>query len=207
MPAAVGEADEEIGLPGGAPLTLEPDRQSPSDLAGRQAHAGGAQRGDRGIGLHGQRGKSLRGGGVAWPVDPRGEQRFYLPPPELRYDGDVAVLVGPNCASACEYFTYNMTLENRSAIVGQYPTAGLGGGQKIFVMPPDVTLQFSVSRTEDNEGNIIIEGHGIAPTVRHSDYIASWLSVLRGDEKAIFRSASQASRAADFLLAFAGAEQ
>ena len=48
---------------------------------------------------------------------------------------------------------------------------------------------------------------GIAPTVRHSDYIASWLSVLRGDEKAIFRSASQASRAADFLLAFAGAEQ
>ena len=48
---------------------------------------------------------------------------------------------------------------------------------------------------------------GIAPTVRHSDYIASWLSVLRDDEKAIFRAASQASRAADFLLAFAGAEQ
>jgi antirestriction protein ArdC len=48
---------------------------------------------------------------------------------------------------------------------------------------------------------------GIAPTVRHSDYIASWLSVLRGDEKAIFRAASQASRAADYLLAFAGAEQ
>jgi len=48
---------------------------------------------------------------------------------------------------------------------------------------------------------------GIAPTVRHSDYIASWLSVLRGDEKAIFRAASQASKATDFLLAFAGVEQ
>lgn len=48
---------------------------------------------------------------------------------------------------------------------------------------------------------------GIAPTVRHSDYIASWLSVLRGDEKAIFRAASQASKATDFLLAFAGGEQ
>jgi antirestriction protein ArdC len=48
---------------------------------------------------------------------------------------------------------------------------------------------------------------GIAPTVRHSDYIASWLSVLRGDEKAIFRAASQASRASDYLLAFAGHEQ
>ena len=48
---------------------------------------------------------------------------------------------------------------------------------------------------------------GIAPTVRHSDYIASWLSVLRDDEKAIIRAASQASKAADFLLAFAGADQ
>ena len=47
---------------------------------------------------------------------------------------------------------------------------------------------------------------GIAPTVRHADYIASWLSVLRDDEKAIFRAASQASKASDFLLAFAGDE-
>ncbi|AJA09249.1 hypothetical protein SKP52_11760 [Sphingopyxis fribergensis] len=48
---------------------------------------------------------------------------------------------------------------------------------------------------------------GIAPTVRHSDYIASWLSVLRGDEKAIFRAASQASEATDYLLAFAGSDE
>ena len=48
---------------------------------------------------------------------------------------------------------------------------------------------------------------GIAPTVRHSDYIASWLSVLRENDKAIFRAASQASKASDYLLAFVGAEQ
>jgi antirestriction protein ArdC len=48
---------------------------------------------------------------------------------------------------------------------------------------------------------------GIAPTVRHSDYIASWLSVLRDDDKAIFRAASQANMASDFLLAFVGGEQ
>ena len=48
---------------------------------------------------------------------------------------------------------------------------------------------------------------GIAPTVRHSDYIASCLSVLQNDEKAIFRAASQASKASDYLLAFAGDEQ
>jgi len=43
----------------------------------------------------------------------------------------------------------------------------------------------------------------ISPTVRHADYIGSWLAVLREDEKAIFRAASAASKAADYLLAFA----
>lgn len=42
----------------------------------------------------------------------------------------------------------------------------------------------------------------IEPTVRHADYIASWLAVLREDNRAIFRAASLASKAADFLLAF-----
>jgi antirestriction protein ArdC len=38
--------------------------------------------------------------------------------------------------------------------------------------------------------------------VRHADYIGSWLEVLREDNRAIVRAASQASKAADFLLAF-----
>jgi antirestriction protein ArdC len=42
---------------------------------------------------------------------------------------------------------------------------------------------------------------GIQPTVRHADYIGSWLEVLRSDNRAIFKAASQASRAADYLLA------
>jgi len=41
---------------------------------------------------------------------------------------------------------------------------------------------------------------GIVPTVRHADYIASWLEVLREDNRAIFRAASAASKAADWLL-------
>ena len=45
---------------------------------------------------------------------------------------------------------------------------------------------------------------GIVPTVRHADYLGSWLEVLRDDNRAIFRAASQASRAADYLLAFRG---
>ena len=43
---------------------------------------------------------------------------------------------------------------------------------------------------------------GITPTVRHADYIGSWLDVLREDNRAIVRAASAASKAADLLLAF-----
>jgi antirestriction protein ArdC len=48
---------------------------------------------------------------------------------------------------------------------------------------------------------------GIVPTVRHADYLGAWLSVLREDSKAIFRAASQASKAADYLLAFRQGEE
>lgn len=43
---------------------------------------------------------------------------------------------------------------------------------------------------------------GIVPTVRHADYIGSWLELLRADDRAIVRAASAASKAADYLLAF-----
>ena len=46
---------------------------------------------------------------------------------------------------------------------------------------------------------------GIVPTVRHADYIGSWLQVLRADNRAVFKAASHASKAADYLLALAGA--
>src|SRR5699024_2838197 len=42
----------------------------------------------------------------------------------------------------------------------------------------------------------------IVPTVRHADYIGSWLEVLREDNRAITRAASQASKATDWLLAY-----
>ncbi len=41
---------------------------------------------------------------------------------------------------------------------------------------------------------------GIVPTVRHADYIGSWLECLREDNHAIMRAASQASKAADWIL-------
>lgn len=41
---------------------------------------------------------------------------------------------------------------------------------------------------------------GIEPNVRHADYLGSWLEVLREDNRAIFRAASAATKAADWLL-------
>jgi antirestriction protein ArdC len=43
---------------------------------------------------------------------------------------------------------------------------------------------------------------GIVPTVRHADYIGSWLEVLREDNRAIVRAASHASKAADYIMGF-----
>lgn len=99
-------------------------------------------------------------------TDPELESKLILPPENLRFNGKIAVLVGPSCSSACEFFSYDMTLQDRAAIVGQYPTGGLGGGQTTYVMPDGVQLQYSTGRNVDAQGNINIEGTGIAPTVK-----------------------------------------
>ncbi|ABD89107.1 ArdC family protein [Rhodopseudomonas palustris] len=52
-------------------------------------------------------------------------------------------------------------------------------------------------------GAFVCASLGIVPTVRHADYIGSWLEVLREDNRAVVRAASAASKAADFLLGFA----
>lgn len=99
-------------------------------------------------------------------VDPNLNTKYILPPENLRYNGKIAVLVGPSCSSACEFFSYDMTLQDRAAIVGQYPSGGLGGGQATYAMPDGVQLQYSVGRNLDSKGNIIIEGTGVVPTVK-----------------------------------------
>lgn len=98
-------------------------------------------------------------------TDPDGEDTFFLPSEEFRYTGDVVVLVGPDCASACEFFSYDMTLEDRATIVGMYPTAGLGGSVDDVAMPADETFRFTQGRAIDAEGNIHIEGIGVVPDI------------------------------------------
>lgn len=97
--------------------------------------------------------------------DPEKGGEFILAPEALRYDGQVAVIVGPNCASACEFFSYFLTLNNRATIIGHYPTAGLGGSIDRVAMPEDESFTFTRGRAMDAAGNIHIEGRGVQPDV------------------------------------------
>ena len=59
-----------------------------------------------------------------------------------------------------------MTIDDRAAIVGQYPTAGLGGSVDTVRMPEGEMFRFTQGRAVDAEGEIHIEGIGVVPTVQ-----------------------------------------
>ena len=97
-------------------------------------------------------------------LNPRPD-RFCLPDEDMRYGGEIAVIIAPGCFSACEFFSYNMTIDDRAAIVGHYPTGGLGGAVDDFLMPDDIEIRFTVTRQLDADKNIHIEAQGVTPTV------------------------------------------
>ncbi len=92
-----------------------------------------------------------------WEVDPA----------PMQYTGKVAVLVGPNCVSACEAFAYMMQREGRAIIVGHTPSAGGFGevGQGQFDLPGDYSMQFPTGRTLTPDGSLLLEGVGVIPDI------------------------------------------
>ena len=105
-------------------------------------------------------------GSGAFYMDPGDQANMFPPRSDLQFSGPVAVLVGPSCASACEFFSYNMTINNRAAIVGQYPTEGAGGSVEDFMMPENISTQLTIGRAVDAQGNIHLEGKGVVPTTK-----------------------------------------
>jgi len=99
--------------------------------------------------------------------DPSTEQHFIPPPDEkMRFHGAVTAIVGPNCASACEFFAYDLTLNGRSHIVGEYPTAGAGGSVEDFLMPENLEVRMTIGRAVNAQSEIHLEGKGVVPDVR-----------------------------------------
>lgn len=89
-------------------------------------------------------------------------------PAPLHYSGKVAVLVGPDCVSACEGFAYAMQQQDRATIVGHTPSAGAFGevGQGQYKLPGDISLQFPTGRSQVIGGDeIVLEGKGVIPDI------------------------------------------
>jgi len=88
-------------------------------------------------------------------------------PAPLLFEGPVAVLVGPSCVSACEFFAYALQHENRSIILGNYPTAGAAGevGLGQYTLPDEISMQFPTGRPETSDGKVVIEGTGVIPDI------------------------------------------
>ncbi len=91
-----------------------------------------------------------------------------LRPAPVQYEGKVAVLIGPDCLSACEGFAYAMSQGGRALMVGHYPTAGAFGevGRGQYQLPEGLSLQFPTGRPETADGQLVIEGIGIEPDIQ-----------------------------------------
>jgi C-terminal processing protease CtpA/Prc len=99
-------------------------------------------------------------------VDPLYAQNILPADERDRYHGQIVAIVGPGCASMCEFFAYTLTLLDNTAVVGHYPSAGLGAGIETFAMPGDIYAQYSQARSLGADNEIHIEGTGVIPDLR-----------------------------------------
>src|SRR5258706_8324774 len=87
-------------------------------------------------------------------------------PAPVQWDKPVAVLIGPECASACEIFSAAMAHNPEHLIVGKYPTAGVEAGVNPWTLPGKISFQAPVIRKQFPNGDIFLEGKGVQPNVQ-----------------------------------------
>ena len=111
---------------------------------------------------------------------------------ENQYHFDkIAVLVGLNCASACELEAYGMSKLPGAIVVGQYPSGGIEAevskGQ--IKMPEKISMQFPTGREINPDGSLFLEGVGVQPTLKvpvdASNALSSDDIVLQAAENAL----------------------
>lgn len=88
-------------------------------------------------------------------------------PAPIYYKGPIAILVSPDCVSACEGFAYALHQNQRSTVVGNYPTAGAFGevGLGQYKLPDNFSMQFPTGRSVTPDGQVVIEGKGVVPDI------------------------------------------
>ncbi len=87
------------------------------------------------------------------------------PDENLLYEGRVAILVGPACASACENVAWVFSQLPQVTVLGQYPSNGIMGevGRGQYTLPGDLSFQIPTGMDQDMQNNIIVEGTGVVP--------------------------------------------
>ncbi len=97
-----------------------------------------------------------------------GPPDYTEPDDELYYDGQLAVLVSPACASACENVAYVLSKLPQTRVFGFYASDGIFGevarGQ--YILPGGFSFQAPTGMSLDMNGEVIIEGTGVVPDVR-----------------------------------------
>ena len=115
-----------------------------------------------------------------------------IEPGPMYFSGPVVVLVSPTCVSACEGFSYMLSLNPNGTIIGHAPTAGAYGevGRGQYTLPGDINAQFPTGRPLTMDGELLIEGVGVIPDILVP---VTYESAL-GQEDAVLQAAL------DFLL-------
>ena len=100
--------------------------------------------------------------------EPEGSPDKIIPNQNQYHFNKMVLLVEQTCFSACEFEAYGFSKVPGMIVVGQYPTAGAFGevarGQ--FSLPEELSLQVPTGRTILEDGSLLIEGQGVAPTAR-----------------------------------------
>ncbi len=118
------------------------------------------------------------------------EQNEKVKPAPFIYDGPIAVLVSPDCVSACEGFAWTLEQQGRSIIVGSFPSAGAFGevGRGQYKLPDGLSMQFPTGRPETLDGVVLIEGTGVVPDI----LVPVTEQSAMGQEDAVLQAAVQA---------------
>ena len=97
-----------------------------------------------------------------------GPPDYTEPDDALYYDGQLAVMVSPACASACEDVAYVLGELPQTRVFGFYASDGIFGevarGQ--YVLPGGYGFQAPTGMSLDMDGDVIIEGTGVVPDMR-----------------------------------------
>ena len=100
--------------------------------------------------------------------EPQDQPDQILPNQDQYHFDKIAVLVGVNCASACELEAYGFSKVPGAVVVGEYPTAGVEAevsrGQ--VIMPEGINMQFPTGREVLPDGSLFLEGIGVQPTLK-----------------------------------------